>query len=94
MLVKVVMQPSQENGTQTFIQNCTLKKYRKYLSFTAVGIFSGYCLFQAYEWKSLKLGFPVREECNSQVFKILRAANLPVRMDMGTPAGLYVHCPA
>lgn len=28
------------------------------------------------------------------MLKILRAASLPVRTDMGTPAGLYVHCPA
>jgi len=34
------------------------------------------------------------EYARSYAFKILRAASLPVRTDMGTPAGLYVHCPA
>jgi hypothetical protein len=38
--------------------------------------------------KSAELRYPAGEEFNSQVFKILRAASLPVRMDMGTPAGL------
>lgn len=37
------------------------------------------------------IGFPSKKLQHQLIFMIRSAANFPVRIDMGTPAGLYAH---